>query len=80
VEKYLFAHDTCFGATRPCAPRTIAVAAPANRSQTATLRVDQLFPVPIVSNGRLATFLTASPLTTEPTSGYGDVVLALTSF
>ena len=79
-EKYLFARDSCFGATRPCAPRTIAVAAPANRSQTATLRVDQLFPVPIVSNGRLATFLTASPLTTEPTSGYGDVVLALTSF
>jgi len=80
VEKYLFARDTCLGATSPCAPRTIAVAAPANASQTTTLRVDQLFPVPIVSNGRLAVFLTASPLTTEPTSGYGDVVLALTSF
>jgi len=80
VEKYLFARDTCFGVTSPCARRTIAIATPANASQTTTLRVDQLFPVPIVSNGCLATFLTTSPITTAPTSGYGDVVLTLTSF
>jgi IPT/TIG domain-containing protein len=80
VEKYLFARDTCFGATSPCAPHTIAVAAPANLSQATTLRVDQLFPVPIVSDGRMAAFLTTSPVATAPTSGYGDVVLTLTSF
>jgi hypothetical protein len=37
-------------------------------------------PVPIISNGRVAAFSSTSPVSTAPVSGYGDVLLTLTSF
>jgi hypothetical protein len=80
VEGFLFVRDTCFGVTSPCTARTLAVAAPANSSQAPTLDVDQFLPVPIVSNGRVAAFSSMSPVSTAPVSGYGDVLLTLTSF
>ncbi len=80
VETYLFLHDTCFGATSSCTARSVAVATPANASKAPPLRVDQFSPVPILSNGRVAAFSTTSPVPTAPTSGYGDVVLTLTTF
>jgi trimeric autotransporter adhesin len=80
VETFLFVLDTCFGVTSPCTARTVAVAAPVNSSQAPALHVDQFQPVPIVSNGRVAAFSSASPVSTAPVSGYGDVLLTLTSF
>jgi len=80
VETYLFVRDTCFGLTSSCTARTVAVATPANTSHATPLRVDQFSPVPIISNGRVAAFSSASPVPTAPTSGYGDVVLTLTTF
>ncbi|MGD0402274.1 MAG: IPT/TIG domain-containing protein [Candidatus Acidiferrales bacterium] len=80
VETFLFVRDTCVGVTSPCTARTVAVAAPVNSSQAPTLDVDQLLPVPIVSNGRVAAFSSTSPVSTAPVSGYGDVLLTLTSF
>jgi trimeric autotransporter adhesin len=76
----LFVRDTCVGVTSPCTARTVAVGAPRNPSQVPTLDVDQLLPVPIVSNGRVAAFSSTSPVSTAPVSGYGDVLLTLTSF
>src|SRR6202050_2920017 len=80
VENYLFLRDSCFGATSSCTARTVAVATPAKASHTAGLSVDQFSPVPIISNGRVAAFSSTSPVPTAPTSGYGDVVLILTTF
>jgi len=80
VETYLFVRDTCVGATTSCIARTVTVAAPVNGSQATTLRVDQFLPVPVIANGRVAAFSSASPIPTAPTGGYGDVVLVLTSF
>src|SRR5277367_1823027 len=76
----LFVRDTCVGMTSPCTARTVAVAAPANSSQGPILNVNQFLPVPIVSNGRVAAFSSTSPVSTAPVSGYGDVLLTLTSF
>jgi hypothetical protein len=80
VETYLFVRDTCVGATTSCIARTITVAAPVNGSQVTTLRVDQFLPVPVIANGRVAAFSSTSPIPAAPTSGYGDVLLTLTSF
>jgi Tol biopolymer transport system component len=80
VETFLFVRDTCFGVTSGCTSRTITVATPGNSSRTPTLTVDQFLPVPIVSNGRVAAFFSMSPVSTAPVSGYGDVLLTLTSF
>jgi Tol biopolymer transport system component len=80
VKTYLFVRETCFGVTSSCTARTVAVATPANASRTPALSVDQFSPVPIISNGRVAAFSSTSPLPTVPTSGYGDVVLTLTTF
>ena len=80
VETYLFVRDTCFGVTSSCTARTIAVATPANALHATPLRVDQFLPVPIISNGRVAAFSSISPVPTAPTSGYGDVILTLTTF
>jgi hypothetical protein len=80
VEAFLFVRDTCVGVTSPCTARTVAVAAPMNSSEAPTLDVDQFLPVPIVSNGRVAAFSSKSPISTAPVSGYGDVLLSLTSF
>jgi Tol biopolymer transport system component len=80
VDTYLFVRDTCFGATNSCTTRTVAVATPANASHATPLRVDQILPVPIISNGRIAAFSSASPVPTAPTSGYGDVILVQTTF
>ena len=80
VETFLFVRDTCFGAPSGCTARTVAVAAPVNLSQAPALSVDQFSPVPIISNGRVAAFSSASPVKTAPVSGYGDVLLTLTSF
>jgi hypothetical protein len=66
--------------TSGCTSRTITVATPGNSSRTPTLTVDQFLPVPIVSNGRVAAFFSMSPVSTAPVSGYGDVLLTLTSF
>ncbi len=79
-ETYLFVRDTCFGVTSSCTARTVAVATPANTSHATPLRVDQFSPVPIISNGRVAAFSSTSAVPTAPTSGYGDVVLTLTTF
>jgi hypothetical protein len=76
----LFVRDTCVGVTSPCTARTVAVATPGNSSQGPMLDVDQLLPVPIVSSGRVAAFSSTSPVSTAPVSGYGDVLLTLTSF
>ena len=80
VDTYLFVRDTCFGVTSSCTARTVAVATPAKASQTPALSVDQFSPVPIISNGHVAAFSSTSPVPTAPTSGYGDVILALTTF
>jgi Tol biopolymer transport system component len=80
VETFLFVRDTCFGVTGACMPRTVTVAAPVNSSQTPALSVDQFLPVPIISDGRLAAFSSTSPVSTAPVSGYGDVLLTLTTF
>jgi trimeric autotransporter adhesin len=80
VETFLFVRDTCFGGPSACTDRMVAVAAPMNLSQTPALRVDQFLPVPIISNGRVAAFSSMSPIKTAPVSGYGDVLLTLTSF
>jgi hypothetical protein len=80
VETYLFVRDTCFGVTSSCTARTIAVATPANALHATPLRVDQFLSVPIISNGRVAAFSSISPVPTAPTSGYGDVILTLTTF
>jgi hypothetical protein len=80
VESFLFVRDTCFGVTSACVPHTITVASPVNSPQASVLDVNQFLPVPIISNGRVAAFLSASPVSTAPTSGYGDVLLTLTSF
>jgi Tol biopolymer transport system component len=79
-ETFLFARDTCFGVTSACTARTVAVAAPVNSSQAPALRVDQFLPVPVISNGRVAAFASASPVSTAPVGGHGDVLLTLTSF
>jgi hypothetical protein len=44
------------------------------------LDVNQFLPVPVISNGRVAAFSSTSPVSTVPVSGYGDVLLTLTSF
>jgi trimeric autotransporter adhesin len=80
IETFLFVRDTCFGVTSGCTARTITVATPGNSSGTPTLAVDQFLPVPIISNGRVAAFSSASHISTAAVSGYGDVLLALTSF
>ncbi len=80
VETFLFVRDTCFGATSACTARTVTVANPGNSLQAPTLDVNQFLPVPVVSNGRVAAFSSASPVSTAPVSGYGDVLLTLTSF
>jgi hypothetical protein len=80
VETYLFVRDTCFGVTSSCTARTVAVATPANASHATPLRVDQFSPVSIIASGRVAGFSSSSPVPTAPTSGYGDVVLTLTTF
>jgi hypothetical protein len=80
VDAYLFLRDTCFGVTGSCAVRTVAVATPANASHATPLRVDQILPVPIISNGHVAAFSSTSPVPAAPTSGYGDVILTLTTF
>jgi trimeric autotransporter adhesin len=80
VETSLFVRDTCFGDTSPCTARTVAVSAPVNSSQDPILRVDQFLPVPLISNGRVAAFSSKSPVSTALVSGYGDVLLTLTSF
>jgi hypothetical protein len=48
--------------------------------QAPILDVDQFLPVPIVSNGHVAAFSSTSRVSTAPVSGYGDVLLTLTSF
>jgi len=80
VETFLFVRDTCFGATSACTARTVTVATPGSSSQAPTLDVNQFLPVPIISNGRVAAFSSTSPVSTAPVSGYGDVLLTLTSF
>lgn len=80
AETYLFVRDTCFAVTSSCTARTVAVATPAKASQTPALSVDQFSPVPIISNGHVAAFSSTSPVPTAPTSGYGDVILTLTTF
>jgi hypothetical protein len=80
VETFLFVRDTCFGATSACTARTVTVATPGNSSQAPILDVNQFLPVPIISNGRVAAFSSTSPVSTAPVSGYGDVLLTLTSF
>jgi hypothetical protein len=72
--------DTCFGVTSSCTARTVAVATPAKASHIPPLSVDQFSPVPIISNGRVAAFSSTSPVPAAPTSGYGDVILTLTTF
>ena len=80
VETFLFVRDTCFGAASACTARTVTVATPGNSSQAPILDVNQFLPVPIISNGRVAAFSSTSPVSTAPVSGYGDVLLTLTSF
>jgi len=80
VETFLFVRDTCFGVTGACTARTVAVAAPVNSSQAPALTVDQFVAVPVILNGRLAAFASTSAVSTAPVSGYGDVLLTLTSF
>jgi hypothetical protein len=80
VETFLFVRDTCFGATSACTARTVTVATPGNSSQAPILDVNQFLPVPVISNGRVAAFSSTSPVSTVPVSGYGDVLLTLTSF
>jgi hypothetical protein len=80
VDTYLFVRDTCFGVTSSCTARTVAVATPSNASNAWPLSVDQFSPVPIISTGRVAAFSSTSPVPTSPTSGYGDVILTLTTF
>jgi Tol biopolymer transport system component len=80
VETFLFVRDTCFGASSPCTARTQAVDAPVNSSQAPTLDVNQFSPVHVISNGRIAAFLSMSRAPTAPVSGYGDALLTLTSF
>jgi len=80
VETFLFVRDTCFGATSACTARTVTVATPGNSSQAPILDVNQFLPVRIISNGRVAAFSSTSPVSTAPVSGYGDVLLTLTSF
>jgi hypothetical protein len=80
VETFLFVRDTCFGATTACTARTVTVATPGNSSQAPILDVNQFLPVPIISNGRVAAFSSTSRVSTAPVSGYGDVLLTLTSF
>ena len=80
VETFLFVRDTCFGATSACTARTVTVATPGNSSQAPILDVNQFLPVPIISNGRVAAFSSTSRVSTAPVSGYGDVLLTLTSF
>jgi hypothetical protein len=80
VDTYLFVRDTCFGVTSSCTARTVAVATPSNASHAWPLSVDQFSPVPIISTGRVAAFSSTSPVPTSPTSGYGDVILTLTTF
>jgi len=80
VDAYLFVRDTCFGVTSSCTARTVAVATPAKASYIPPLSVDQFSPVPIISNGRVAAFSSTSSVPAAPTSGYGDVILTLTTF
>ena len=80
VDAYLFVRDTCFGVTISCTARTVAVATPAKASHSPALSVDQFSPVPIILNGRVAAFSSTSPVPAAPTSGYGDVILTLTTF
>ena len=80
AQTFLFVRDTCFGVASGCSARTITAAAPGNSSRTPALTVDQLLPVPIISNGRVAAFSSRSPVSTAAVGGYGDVLLALTSF
>jgi Tol biopolymer transport system component len=80
VETFLFVRDTCFGLASACTARTVTVATPGNALQAPILDVDQFLPVPIVSSGRVAAFSSTSRVSTAPVSGYGDVLLTLTSF
>jgi trimeric autotransporter adhesin len=80
VDTYLFVRDTCFGVTGSCTARTVAVATPAKASHIPPLSVNQFSPVPIISHGRVAAFSSTSPVPAAPTSGYGDVILTLTTF
>ena len=80
VETFLFVRDTCFGVTGACTPRTVTAVAPVNSSQTPALHVDQFLPVPLISDGRIAAFSSTSSVSTAPVSGYGDVLLTLTTF
>jgi WD40-like Beta Propeller Repeat len=80
VETFLFVRDTCFGVASACTARTVTVATPGNSLQAPILDVDQFLPVPIVSNGHVAAFSSTSRVSTAPVSGYGDVLLTLTSF